>query len=177
MDDLEAVNEQAETADSVAAETAAEAELAALVPQRFAVCDADSANWVVRHIAQARAYAEAVQLWAEREKRRAQREEDFFLRRFGVELEAWARRELKKLKTSRKSIFLPAGSVGFRKVGAKLVVDDEPSVLDWASAHCQAAVIILRKLSKTNLNDHFAKTGELPDGTHLEPVEEKFFVK
>ena len=60
----------------------------------FVVRDASSANWVVRKIVEARAYAQRVKAWAELEQRRAQREEDVLLRRFGVELEAWARQQI-----------------------------------------------------------------------------------
>jgi hypothetical protein len=64
-------------------------ELAEQVPERFAVRDEASANWVVRRVVEARTYAERVKAWAEREQRRARREERFFLHRFGAELDRW----------------------------------------------------------------------------------------
>src|SRR5688500_12514301 len=64
-----------------------------IVPERFVIDDAEKASWAVRKIVEARAYGERVQQWCERELRRAEREEEWLLRRFGAELEAWAKAE------------------------------------------------------------------------------------
>ena len=53
------------------------------VPDAFAVDDASSANWLVRKVVESRNYAEHVKEWAALELRRAEREERFFLERFG----------------------------------------------------------------------------------------------
>src|SRR4051812_34057237 len=65
----------------------AEAELAVTVPERFAVTDEASANWLVRKVLEARRYAERVEAWAAAEMRRARRDEAFLLGRFGSDLE------------------------------------------------------------------------------------------
>src|SRR5688500_6897486 len=57
------------------------------VKEGFHIHDAASANWVVRKVVEARQYAERVQAWADRELRRAKREEEFFRYRFGEQLE------------------------------------------------------------------------------------------
>jgi hypothetical protein len=101
------------------------------VPQAFAVRDAASANWVIRKVVEARKYAERVQLWAAAELRRAQREEEFLLHRFGVELEEWARRQIESQRDGRKSVSLPSGTAGFRLGQARLDVTDELALLAW----------------------------------------------
>ncbi len=105
----------------------------------FAVRDAASANWVIRKIVEARAYAQRVKAWAELEQRRAQREEDFLLRRFGVELQAWARQEIARQHDGRRSVSLPAGAVGFRTEPTRLAVTDG----FWFEYECERAGIHL----------------------------------
>jgi hypothetical protein len=197
------LNGAADTAAS--AELAAvESELAAQVPQDFAITDQQSANWVLRKIAAARSYARDVQEWAHAESVRAQREEQFFLWRFGAQLEAFARAEIEQLR-GRKSLKLPAGTIGFRAQPLRVHIQDEAQALEWARKNCPAAVRltiemptldaeslrvwrewfasevpdarVLERLSKTELNRHFETTGEMPDGGALDGGSDKFYVK
>ncbi len=176
------------------------------VPEDFHVQDEASANWVMRKIQEARAYAARVEEWAEAEKRRAQREEDFFMLRFGDELQRFAERTIAGLK-GRKSISLPAGRLGFRQEQGRLRVVDEPVLLDWARAHTPSAITVelridgcleaqleqwlsktapeyledapalRRQVSKTAINEHFKETGEIPEGVEYDPGSTKFYVK
>lgn len=148
------------------------------VPKAFCIEDERTANWLVRKIIAAREYAERVKLWSEQECRRAQREEMTLFFLFGRQAEAWAKGEIEKQKGKRKSIPLPAGVIGFRTVNACLQVDDEQAVLRWASEHCPSAVVVVKKLSRTELKGHFEKTGEVPpEGAHVEPRKETFFIR
>jgi hypothetical protein len=111
------------------------------VPKEFAIdCEAH-ANWLVRKIVSARAYAERVKEWCEQELRRAAREEQTLMFLFSRQAEAWARGEIEKLNGRRKSLSLPAGVLGFRTVNPSLQVDDEQVVLIWAKANCPEAVV------------------------------------
>ena len=154
-------------------------EMEAQVPEQFAVHDEASANWVVRKIVGARAYAERVQSWAEQEAQRARREERFFLGRFGLELNRWLRQQLTENGGRAKSVNLPAGRVGLRTAKPRLVVDDETAAMNWAKSHCADAVTVAvsERLLKQPLHDHFAETGELPDGTRLEPEHDNLYIK
>ena len=97
---------------------------------------------------------------------------------FGRQIEAWVRSEVEKLNGKRKSLALPAGTVGFRTIAAKLVIDDENVVLSWARINLPEAVVVTEKLSKSAINENTATTGEIPcDGVHLEPAAERFFIK
>lgn len=148
------------------------------VPKEFAIDSHDRANWLVRKVVAARAYALHVKEWAEQEQRRAEREEKTLMFLFGRQLEAWAKAEIAGLGGRRKSLALPAGTVGYRQTPLRLVVDDEKAVLAWARDHCPAAVVITSRLSKSTLDEFVKSTGMIPeDGAHVDPVGERFYVR
>ena len=151
-------------------------ELEAQLPEQFAVCDEGSANWVVRRVNEARAYARRVKEWAERETQRARREETFFLKRFRYELEVWLVAELKSRGSKQKSINLPAGRLGTRKSKGKLVIHDEQAALGWARDHCPDAIQTVERVAKQPLNKHLETTSELPPGTTLEDPAEHLYI-
>ena len=113
-----------------AAESAAELE--SIAPQQFEVRDRDSAEWLVRKLVEAANYIDRVKHQAEREIKRTQRERDFLLLRYGPQLQRWARTELETHRGRRKSILLLSGSVGWRAISTKLVVEDMVAVVKWA---------------------------------------------
>lgn len=144
--------------------------------QGFTVHDAASANWVIRKIVEARTYAERVKAWAESEQRRARREEDFLLRRFGLELEAWARRQIACHHDGRRSVSLPAGSIGFRAEPTRLSVADDKRLLAWCRTHLPLAIRVIETVPKTPLMEHIKLTGEVPDGAELQGGGERFCI-
>ena len=152
-----------------------EQELPPSAPESFAVHDASSANWLVRKIVEARAYAEHVKQWAAMEVRRAEREERFFLERFGAQLEAWARPQISDSR--RKSLKLPAGTVGFRTEPVHLEVKDETKLMAWCQHNLPDAIRVQTQVLKSLVNDHVEKTGECPDGADLTGGGERFFVR
>ena len=97
---------------------------------------------------------------------------------FGRQLEAWTQQELVRFKGRRKSICLPGGMVGFRKVRGRTVIDDLAAVLRWAKANCPEAVVTKEYISRSVLNAHATTTGEIPDaGVRVEPERQAFFVR
>lgn len=148
--------------------------LTVIAPENFTVQDAASANWVIRKIVEARAYAARVKAWAELEQRRAQREEDGLLRQFGADLEDWARRQIAQQNDGRRSVSLPAGVVGFRTEPTRLSVVDEGKVMDWCRINLPSAIRVIESVPKTPLVDHFKRTGECPDGTAFVGGGERF---
>jgi phage host-nuclease inhibitor protein Gam len=147
-------------------------------PERFSVRDDATANWLIRKICEAREYAQRCAEWAEREKRRAQRDEEFFWMRYGPQLRAFVKQKIVDAGGRRKSIQLPAGTAGFRNEPARLVVDDDEAVIAWCRAHHPEMVSVVERLSKSALNAHVEKTGELPNsGVHIEPEHERFYVR
>jgi hypothetical protein len=146
------------------------------VDEGFAVRDAASANWVVRKIVEARAYAARSKAWADAEQRRAQREEDFLLRRFGAELEQWARQQIARQRDRRQSVNLPAGRIGFRTEPTKLAVMDERQLLNWCRQNLSSAICTIESVAKTPLMEHLKATGECPTGTELMGGGHKFYI-
>lgn len=147
------------------------------VPDKFAVRDEGSANWVIRKVVEAKAYAQRVATWAEQEKLRAQRQEAFFMQRYGPQLHRWVRQQIAERGGKRKCLDLPAGRVGFRQQKEKMIVEDDARALAWAKTHCPTAVKVQESLLKAELNEHVQATGELPEGVRLEPEHESFYVK
>jgi len=145
------------------------------VPETFAVDDAASANWLVRKIVETRAYAKHVKEWADGELRRAEREELFFLHRYGRQLEDWARAEI--AKSRRKSIKLPAGTVGYRTEPPKLDVLDEAKLVAWCRTALPTALRIETHILKQHVKDHVVITGECPDGTAISGGGQRFYVR
>jgi hypothetical protein len=146
------------------------------VDEGFNVRDAATANWVVRKIVEARTYAARTKAWADAEQRRAQREEDFLLRRFGADLEQWARQQIAQQHDRRQSVSLPAGCVGFRAEPTKLVVADERQLLSWCRQNLPSAIRTFESVPKTPLMEHLKATGECPTGTELMGGGHKFYI-
>jgi hypothetical protein len=147
-------------------------------PEAFRVCDDNSANWVIRKILEERAYALRCEAWFEHEKRRAEKNEEFFWFRYGAQLRDYIARKIAEKGGKRKSLPLPAGTAGFRSEPDKIVVDDDDLLLSWAKAKQPGLIRVTERVSKTALNEHVKATGELPDrGVHVEPAREKFYVK
>jgi hypothetical protein len=142
----------------------------------FRVHDDSSANWLIRKITECRAYRERVERWAAAEIKRAEREEAFFLTRFGGQLETWARQQIAK-QHGRKSLRLPAGTVGFRTEPTRLAVTDEPALLAWCKARLPSAVKVVERVLKSSLKDHVRTTGEVPSGAEVTGGQQKFFIK
>jgi hypothetical protein len=148
-----------------------------VVEPGFRVTNEAAASWVVRHVVAARDRAERAKAWAAREVAQAERDEAFFMARFGGELEDWLR---SVLDTKRKSIDLPAGRVGVRTSPARLVVTDEEKALAWARSHQPSAVVAVpasEHLSRQDLILKFKQTGEIPDGADLQPVSASLYIR
>ena len=99
------------------------------------------------------------------------------MRRFGGELEAWARRQIESQHDGRKSVALPAGMIGFRIEQARLDITDESALLAWCSIHLPHAVRTVQSVMKTTVNEHVKTTGECPSGAEIAGGGEKFYVK
>lgn len=155
----------------VAVQTSTEAD----PPDTFTVHDEASANWVLRKVVDARAYAKRVKAWADGELKRAANEEDFFLRMYGRQLEDWARSQIKSRR--RKSLRLPAGTLGFRIAPMSLQVRDEQKLIIWCKQTLPAALRIETHVLKQQVKEHVASTGECPDGAEVVTGGEKFYVR
>jgi hypothetical protein len=143
-------------------------------PDGFEVRDAASANWLVRKVNDARTYRSSVKAWAEAETRRSEREEQFFMERYGRQLETWAREQIDKGR--RKSVPLPAGVVGFRSEPLRLNVFDEPKIIAWCRHSLPDAIRVQTFIIKSSIRDYVDKTGECPDGAEVCGGGQRFYV-
>lgn len=116
------------------------------VREGFSVTDDSSANWVVRKIKDVRAYASHVKIWAASELRAARRDEEFFFSRFHAQLEDWLSQHLRG-DERRRSIKLPAGTVGFRAVPPRILVEDEHALITWCLSNLKEAVCLTVEVS------------------------------
>jgi hypothetical protein len=145
------------------------------VPDAFAIEDASSANWLVRRIVEARAYAKRVKAWADAEVRRAERDEQFFLQRFGHQLEAWTKAQIAKGRS--KSVKLPAGTVGFRIEPPRLDITNEQRLIGWCRTTLPDAIRIETRVLKSVVKDHLEQTGECADGISIAGGGQRFYVR
>jgi hypothetical protein len=144
----------------------------------FTIDTESKANWLVRKIIELRLYRDRVDEWADREKARTIHDENFLMMRYGAQLQSWALAQIDAFKGRRKSLCLPAGTVGFRHQAPRLVVTDSAKVIAWAREHCPTAVQLTEKLILTPLHEHLAQSGEVPaEGAEIQPAKEVFFVR
>lgn len=144
-------------------------------PATFEIKDANSANSIVRKIVEARAYARRVKRWAAAELRRVEREEKFFLRNYGRQLEDWARAELAK-DQRRKSIRLPAGTLGYRIEPKKLEPKDDEKLMAWCRRYLPNALVDRTLIVRDVLTKYVQKTGRCPDGADVLGGKQQFYV-
>jgi hypothetical protein len=178
-------------------------EICSKVDAQGSVIDSEEeANWLVRRVKQEREYACRVEVWAATEIKRAQRREEYFLQRYGHQLERWLRQRLEDNRYRQRSVSLPAGNVGFRKAPSKLVVTDSSALLSWVKTNFTEALQIqvcavgpdairlvewqaaqgldtrvTESVSKRLVNEHLSEAGDLPAGTALEPAREQLHIK
>jgi Bacteriophage Mu Gam like protein len=147
------------------------------VDDRFHVRDEKSASWVVRKIVEERAHRQHVNDWHEAETRRSERREQFLLQRFGGELAEWTRSQLEQQYGNRRSLHLPAGTVGFRAEPTRIVIGDEMKLIGWCRQNLPSAVKVVESVLKSEISAHIKSSGECPDGAELAGGGEKFYIK
>ena len=141
----------------------------------FEVRDESSANWVVR-----RSWKPAHTPSTSRNGRRwnfggRRREEQFFLQHYGHQLEDWARARISKDRR-RKSIKLPAGTVGFRIEPTKVELKDDEKVIAWCRRSLPHALAVRTLIIRAVLTEHVRQTGECPDGADITGGKQRFYI-
>ncbi len=144
-------------------------------PETFSVQDEASANWVLRKVVETRSYANRVKAWAEGELKRAASEEAFFLHMYGRQLEDWTRSQIGNRR--RKSLRLPAGTLGFRIAPVSLQVLNEQKLIAWCQTTLPKALKIETHILKQRVKEHIVSTGECPDGAEVVAGGERFYMR
>lgn len=174
----------------------------AAVPERFEVRDGRTANWVVRKVVEARAYAGRVEAWAAAEVRRVRREEQWLLRHFGGQLQGWVEAQLAVRGGRCRSLRLPGGQVGFRSTPATVMIADQHVLAAWCREHLPHAyglrvasrgeaahllrdmigesrqgLAVREEVFVSEVKKHLDVTGELPPGAAVMEPRQRFFIK
>lgn len=133
--------------------------------------------------------------------RRAQAEEEYFLSRFGGQLQAWLQEEMATRHLRRKSLALPSGTIGLRRLPPRLAIQDEAKATQWSREHLPYAVRAMVKVTGPaaqdlrawcqencrsaqitesllleGLGEYVANCGEIPEGVEVQGSEERFYV-
>lgn len=168
----------------------------------FAIDNEQAANWLARRIKHEREYAQRVGAWAASEIQMAERREKHLLQRFGRQLEDWLRHRLSDDGGRRRSVNLPAGTIGFRQQPLSLCVSESEEVWNWCrrklvdavkleiAAEGQDAIRLndllqsmplqvtaFKTIRKRVLSEHLTQTGEAADGVTVTGGGERFFIK
>lgn len=79
------------------------------------------------------------------------RRRDFLVWRFGPALAEFARRTLESTGNKGRTVHLTHGTVGFRKSRATVQILDMDAAVKWAEANAPDALIVTKKVNKTDI--------------------------
>lgn len=149
----------------------------------FRVRDRASAEWVLERIFEAESEYDALKRRLDTYARNIfdmqaehARRAKWLRKRFGDELEAWARAELEGQK--QRTVRTPFGRLSFRKRKARVVVTDEDAVLAWAKVNESNAVKVIEKFLVSEVRADRLRVwltgGPVPPGFAIEPEHDTF---
>ena len=153
-------------------------------PEQFEITTQAEADWAVSLLAdledkEARITAQYQKMLAQ-----LQTDKNAWHGRFAGELENFARLELERTKSKRKSLTLFNGTLAFRTSPPRLVVESEADALQTARLVCPGAIVEVpasEKLDKKVLGEYakrqLAEAGEIIPGYGLTEAREVFDVK
>lgn len=152
--------------------------------ERFQITTQAEADWAVSLLADLE--DKEARITAQYQKMLAQLQTDkaSWHGRFAGELENFARLELERTKSKRKSLTLFNGTLAFRTSPPRLVVESEADALQTARLVCPEAIVEVpasEKLDKKVLGEYakrqLAEEGEIIPGYGLTEAREVFDVK
>jgi len=150
----------------------------------FHIDSEERANWYLRKMFNLQAELDRVNAQAAAIVHELEQKQRSLQMRFEDELAAWAEGKLTGQKA--RHIKLLQGTVGFRKVAARLDVTDQAAALAWLNEHpdeqakvieqvtterfCKTAYLGLAKVSAE-------ETGELLPGVEMQPEQQRIYIK
>lgn len=138
---------------------------------RFVIDSEGAADWYLGKLAGIDAEAERIKANTARRLQELTTDREALVQRFGSELTAWAKDEAERRR--RKTVTLMNGSVSFRAIGARLVIDNDADALQTARLVCPSAVTVetIEKLDRAVLvakaQEALDTTGEILPGIRL----------
>ena len=142
----------------------------------FAIDSEESANWLLRKLALIEAETKLIQAQAEAITKRLTTQREGLLRRYGAELEQWAKSQITE---RHKSVQLLYGTCAFRKVPGGPKLADETAAMVWA--HENAPLLLkVEQVTKLDRKAYLAlvkEDGEILPGVEVVPDRESFSIK
>lgn len=149
----------------------------------FQVSSIETANWALRKLLDAqhqlaklrdaaKSFKARVDRWFEESSKEAKGSVEFF----ESLLRPWVQSELQKRSGRSKTIPLPSGTVGLRKLPDRVDVSDPEIALQYCAESLPEAVVIKRDVSKTVIKKAMAK-GEAVPGVVIQRGTEALVVK
>lgn len=148
----------------------------------FTIDTREKADWLLRKLASIEAEEKLVEAQAQRMLEQLRSDRESLLGRFGAELESFTRGETEGGR--RKSLTLFHGTVGFRTVPARLVVESQEDAMQTARLLAPEAITSVpaqERLDTKTFTDKaraaLETTGEVWPGLKLTETEERFTIK
>ena len=148
--------------------------------EEFHITSESAALWYLRKLANLEAERQRVKRQAERLVAALDTEAESLKRGYAGELEHWAREELKRKGSRRKTLDTLQGTLRFRHVPARLSLEENGNALRYAADNLPALVVTRRELDRAAYLDEakrlLEETGELMEGIERIPERETFTV-
>ena len=151
--------------------------------EEFLIDSPERANWLLRKLANLDAERERVAAQASALARQIESDRNSLLHRFGSQLENFTRAELEKSGGKRKSLVLLQGTVGFRTVPARIVIESAPDAIQTARLVLPGTITTETterfdsKTFREHATKHFEETGELLPGIGRTEERQSFDIK
>ncbi len=154
---------------------------AAPATREFHVVDEKTANWLLRKLANLEAERLRIEEQARKMISAVRTDYDELMRRYGDELEAWARQEMLDHGGRKKTVHTWQATLAFRTVPAALKLTDPDAALRYAREHAPQHIQTIEKLNTAAYRDDAARrlseTGELLPGMDRIPETESFTIR
>lgn len=151
--------------------------------EEFLIDSPERANWLLRKLANLDAERDRVAAQASALARQIESDRNGLLHRFGSQLENFTRQELEKSGGKRKSLTLLQGTVGFRTVPARIVIESAPDAIQTARLVLPETITeetterFDSKTFREHAAKHFEETGELLPGIGRTEERQSFDIK
>lgn len=137
----------------------------------FVIDSEERAEWYLRKLANIDAEAERIKANTARRLQELTTDREGLVQHFGDQLTAWAKGEADRRR--RKTVTLQNGSIAFRAVASRLVIENDADALQTAKLVCPDAVTVetVEKLDRAALVEKakatMEATGEVLPGIRL----------
>lgn len=154
--------------DAIASDTPTPKDAAALP---FVIDSEERAEWYLRKLANLDAETDRIKANTAKRLQEIATDREGLVQRFGDQLTGWAKGEAERRR--RKTVTLQNGSIAFRAVPSRLVIENDADAMQTAKLVCPDAVTVetIEKLDRAALiaraTETLQETGELLPGVKM----------